>query len=159
MAKQKPHSRPAPAITFYIIQITDWDWSYSFGGLNTTTFDDRRYSDYRNLLVRGRGLLPSKLKAKTEQVELTFHPDIGPAELEQRGNPRPRAVGHLHIHQGVLTGYLSMATEALDAVMRMLLAGRLKHVVLDGEAMRYRQALVRNYELLNQLDPEDYPDE
>lgn len=158
MAKKKRHGRQKLTITYYVVQITEWDWSYSFG-LNATTFDDRRYSDYRHLLVRGKILLPSKLRTKAEAVELTFLPDMTPADLEQRGDPRPRAVGHLNIHQGVLTGGLSMATEALDAVMRMLLAGRLKYVVLDGEAMRYRQALIRHYQLVTQLDPEDYPDE
>ena len=158
MAKKKRRGRPKLAITTYIIQITDWDWSYSFG-LNATTYDDRHYSDYRHLLVRGKVLLPSKLKVKTEAVELTFLPDIRPADPEQRGDPRPRAVGHLQAHKGVLTGGLSMATEALDAVMRMLLAGRSKYVVLDGEAMRYRQALIRHYQLVSELDPEDYPDE
>ena len=157
MAKKKRHSRPAPSITYYIIEITAWDWSYSFG-LNAVSYDDRRYSDYRHLLVQGRVLLPGKLKVKAEAAELTFLPDIRPADLEQRGDPRPRAVGHLHIHQEVLKGTLSMAAEALDAVMRMLLAGRLNYVVLDGEAMRYRQALIRHYELVNQLDPAEYPD-
>ena len=158
MAMKKRRGRPKLTISYYIVQITDWDWSYSFG-LNATTFDNRHYSDYRHLLVRGKVLLPSKLKVKTEAAELTFLPDIPPAELEQRGDPRPRAVGHLQVHKGLLTGGLSMATEALDAVMRMLLAGRLKYVVLDGEAMRYRQALIRHYQLVTQLDPEDYPDE
>jgi hypothetical protein len=93
------------------------------------------------LLIRGRVLLPAKLKLKAETAELTFLPDIRSADLGQRGEPRPRAVGHLNIHEGTLTGGLSMAAEALGSVMHMLLAGRLNYIESDGEPMRYCQAL------------------
>jgi hypothetical protein len=62
------------------------------------------------------------------------------------------------MRDGRLTGFLSMATEALDPITRMLLAGRLNYVILDGAPMRYRQSLIRYYRLETSLDPEDYPD-
>jgi len=158
MAKKKRRSRPAAlSMVYYIVQIVDWDWSYGFS-INVPKWDDRRYSDYRHLLMRGNLLLPTALKLKAETAELTFLPDIGAADLEQHDQTPPRAVGHLNVHDGRLTGGLSMATAALDPVMQMLIAGRLKYVVLDGEPMRYRQALIRHYQLVSHLDSEDYPD-
>ncbi|SCB55091.1 hypothetical protein GA0061098_103466 [Bradyrhizobium shewense] len=52
-----------------------------------------------------------------------------------------------------------MAIDALDSVMRMLLAGRFKYLVLDGKAMRYRKARIRHYRFETKLDLADYPDE
>lgn len=156
-AKKKRRGRPQLAMVDYVVQITDWDWSYSFG-LNSAPHDNRRYNDYRHLLIRGRLLLPTPLMLKAEIAELTFLPDVRPEDIEPRGEHQPRAVGHLNINRGMLTGGLSMATEALDSVMRLLLAGRLNYLELHGEPMRYRHALIRSYQLAKQLNPDDYPD-
>jgi hypothetical protein len=58
-----------------------------------------------------------------------------------------------------VTGGFTMAIDALDSVMRMLLAGRFKYLVLDGEAMRYRKAHIRHSRFETQIDPADYPDD
>src|SRR5882672_1937117 len=63
MAKTKPRGCPEPSTSYYILQITDWDWSYHFG-VNAVRHDDRRYFDRRHLLV----LRPSKLRQKAEPV-------------------------------------------------------------------------------------------
>ncbi len=50
-----------------------------------------------------------------------------------------------------------MAADALagdaDAARRSC-----QYVVMHGESMRYRKALIRHCQLVNQLDPEEYPD-
>jgi hypothetical protein len=102
--------------------------------------------------------LDTSSSLKAPSADLTFLPDIRAEHLEERRDPRPRAVGSLHMQDGTLAGSLSMATEALDPVMRMLLAGRLRYVILDGAPMRYRQSLIRYYRLETTLDPDDYPD-
>jgi hypothetical protein len=58
-----------------------------------------------------------------------------------------------------LAGYLSMPTDAIGPVPQMLLGGRFKYVVLDGEHMRYRKALIRHYEIKIGHNEEDYPDD
>jgi hypothetical protein len=158
MAKTKRRSRPEPSTSYYILQITDWDWSYHFG-VNAARHDDRRYSDYRHLLVRGKVFRPSALRQKAEPVEVTFFPDVSQAALEERGGERPLSVGYLQIHENVLTGGISMATDALGLVMQMLIAGRFNYLVLYGEPMRYRRARIGSYHFETQLNPEDYPDE
>jgi hypothetical protein len=72
---------------------------------------------------------------------VTFLPDVPQAALEERGGERPLSVGYLQIHEKVLTGGISMATDALGLVMQMLIAGRFKYLVLYGEPMRYRQGV------------------
>jgi hypothetical protein len=152
---RKPIRRSkAPQLAFYIVQITAWDWSYSFG-VNSTPYRDTRYNEYRHLHVFGTLLIPRKIKV--EKVELVFLPDLGPTEMEQHGEP-PRCAGSLSIWQNALDGNLSMPKDALNPVMQMLLAGRLKYVVLHGKPTRYRKALIRNYRMVAEVDPDDYPD-
>ncbi|RXT40267.1 hypothetical protein [Bradyrhizobium betae] len=127
MAKTKRRGRPELSTSYYILQITDWDWSYHFG-VNAARHDDRRYSDYRHLLVRGEVLRPSKLRQKAEAVEVTFLPDVSQADLEQRGGEPSLSVGYWQVHNKILTGGISMATDALGLVMQMLIAGRFKSV-------------------------------
>jgi hypothetical protein len=157
MAKKKQRGRPVLSMEYYIVQITEWDWSYSFS-VNVPKWDDRRYSNYRHLLVRGNVLLPSSLMAKAETAELTFMPDVREADFEPGDRAPPRGVGHLNIHNRLLSGGFSMAADGLEPVMQMLLADRVKYVVMHGESMRYRKALIRHYQLVSQLDPEEYPD-
>jgi hypothetical protein len=157
MAKKKQRGRPVLSMEYYIVQITNWDWSYSFS-VNVPKWEDRRYSDYRHLLVRGNVLLPSSLKAKAETAELTFMPDVREVDFEPGDRAPPRGVGHLNIDNRLLSGGFSMAADALEPVMQMLLADRVKYVVMHGESMRYRKALIRHYQLVSQLDPEEYPD-
>jgi hypothetical protein len=154
MAKRKRQSRQSTS--YYILEITDWDWDYHFG-LNTSRYDDLAYSDYRHLHVRGTVLLPTKLRPKVEQVELTFLPNISPADLEKSG-PHPVNVGYLHVHRKNLTGGISMARDALDLVLQMLIAGRFRYLVMYGEPMRYGKTHINSYHFNTALDPEDYPD-
>ena len=130
---QKPRRRSkAPQLAFYIVQITGWDWSYSFS-VNSVSYRDTKYNEFRHLHVFGTLLVPRKIKV--EKVELVFLPDIEPEEMKQHGQP-PRCVGSLAFHRNALDGNFSMPKDALDPVTQMLLAGRLKYVVLDGEPMR-----------------------
>ena len=80
---------------------------------------------YRHLLIRGNVLLPGSAKTKVESVELTLMPDVSDAGFEPADKGPPRAVGHLYVR------------------MQMLLADRLKYVVMHGEPIRHRRALIR----------------
>ena len=106
---------------------------------------------------------PRKLNVET--VELIVLPDIEPAEMELRHDrPTPRSVGSLSIEgekseARKLMGYLSMPVDALGPVLQMLLAGRFKYALMDGEHMRWRKALIRHYRLTAQHNEEDYPDD
>jgi hypothetical protein len=158
MAKLKRRGRPELSTSYYILKITDWDWSYHFG-VNAARHDDRPYSDYRHLLVRGEVLRPSKLRQKAEAVEVTFLPDVSQADLEERGGALSLSVGYLQVHNKIPTGGISMATDTLGLVMQMLIAESFKFIVLYGDPMRYRQARIRSYHFETQLNPNDYPDE
>jgi hypothetical protein len=41
-----------------------------------------------------------------------------------------------------------MPQNALETIMQMLIAGRSKYALMDGEGMRYRKALIRHYRFI-----------
>jgi hypothetical protein len=144
--RQKPqHDMPV----YYVVQISRWDWSYSFS-LNATRYRQGPYLEFRHLHIWGTLLLPSNLKPDT--VELTLMPDI---LLGADAWQPPRAVGSLELHGADLIGHLSMMSDALGPVLQMLIANVTKFVVMDGERMRYRKSLLRGYSLDSHFEPED----
>ena len=158
LRKKRRHTEVMPA--YYHVQITGWDWDFSFS-VNVSKYEDRQYSDYRHLHIHGMLLRPRRLNVET--VDVTIFPDIEPAKMELRQD-RPRAVGSLSIEgkrseRTRLVGYLSMPTDVLGPVLQMLLAGRFKYVLMDGEPMRWRKALIWHYRLTTLHDEADYPDD
>jgi hypothetical protein len=49
--------RPQVLSSTCIMQIEDWDWSYSFG-VNADRYDKRPYSDYRHMVLMGTFCFP-----------------------------------------------------------------------------------------------------
>lgn len=157
MRKSKRRVRLEDQVSCYILEIKDWDWSYSFG-VNDPRHDDRPYSDFRHMQVRAKVLLPSKLRTKAEMAELTFMPDVPPSRIETKVEQHPLGVGYLDLHGGRLTGGFSMTADVLGPVMQMLLAGRFRFLVLDGASMCYGKARIRHYRFEEKIELEDYPD-
>lgn len=161
MPKKKRRRRElTPA--YYNVEITGWDWDYSFSA-NVPKYEDARFSDYRHLLVRGTVLRPRGIKA--EVAELWFFPRIEPEDFKTgRDQPPPRGVGSLEIQgsspdRRKLVGYLSMPKDALEPVLQMLLAARFKYVLMDGEPMRWRKCIIRRFEFAAEHDETEYPDD
>lgn len=149
MHKQRRGKRAS--FGFYLVRITDWDWSYNFR-LVSERFAERHFEEQRHLRVRGRLACPKTIKAKA--VELIFLPSVPAADLVAQdqlpdlgARPPPRGVGSLHLRETGLIGHLEMPKDALDPVLQMLQAGRLRYVALDGDAMRYKKCVIRHYEI------------
>lgn len=155
---RKRTARPEVLTCTYILQIDNWEWSYSFG-VNDPRYDDQPYSDYRHMVVRAKVLLPSKLKLKAELAELTFMPDVSASDLDTKPDRHPVGVGSIDLRDAGIAGGFSMASDALDPVMQMMVAGRFKFIVLEGEKMRYRKPRIRHYRFETQLNLEEYPDD
>jgi hypothetical protein len=72
----------------------------------------------------------------------------------------PTAGGSLSLNLSfdrLLQGLLSFPADALVPVLTTLTAGRLKYVLLDGEPLRRRRALIRHYRLAMSYDEEEFP--
>ena len=142
-------------IGYYHLEITEWDWDYSLS-VNVPPSEDTQFSEYRYLVIRGTLLRPRKIKPETAEINLF------PQSLDiprHQGETRPRSVGSLDFHGGRLVGYLAMALDVLGPVLQMLIAGRYKYLLMDGEPMRDRKAVIRHYYFAAKHDEADYPDD
>jgi hypothetical protein len=78
MAKKKRRGRPVQSFTIYILEISNWDWAYSFG-VNFSTNDDHRYGDYARRHAAGadwtdQQSLPCELTPSFEGQVLSTDP-------------------------------------------------------------------------------------
>ena len=152
MAKRRPRRKPLTPYC-YVVEIDGWDWSFSFG-VNRSRIRDDPYMDFRHLEVTGPLLAPKKVKA--DRAELCIIPKLDLNQVARQAD-QPLAVGSLDLHGGRLHGYLSMPLDTLESVLRMLDTGKLRFVVMDGEHLRYRKALIHHYRLQRELTEDDLP--
>jgi hypothetical protein len=153
MARRKPKRRQRDRNVYYVVEIETWDWSYSFG-LDKTRHRDEPYGEYRHLKIKGKLIRPQQIK--TDSVEVTFLPDVR-LKQEARGRDEPRCVGSLHRERAALHALLSMPADALEPILQMFIAGRMRYVVMNGTPFHYREALVEHYSVESNYDPDDLP--
>ena len=70
--KRRRKSKPAQDYARYVMAIEGWDWALNFG-VTTSRFDPGPYEDYRQLHLRGRLLIPSRIKVDAADVFLMPH--------------------------------------------------------------------------------------
>jgi hypothetical protein len=140
---------------YYVMEITDWDWSFMFG-VSPRRDMDGPYSDYRHLDLRGRLLRPTRIKA--DEVKLSLLPDHRLNEDQRKGH-EPQSVGSLQLYRGQLDGIVSIPADALGQVLQMMIAGRWKYAVFDGDRLHYGQGRLRMFRLHATLEPDDLPPE
>ena len=150
----KRRKRARQETLHYVMEIQDWDWSFIFG---VSPFKDKRegpYSDYRHLELRGRLLRPARVKATT--VEIAFLPDAALNETARKGET-PQSAGSFHLHRGALQFILPMPADALPSVLAMMIAGRFRFVVIEGDRPMRGEGRVRMYRLAATHDEDDLP--
>jgi hypothetical protein len=91
-ATKKRRRPPSKEFVYYIVEIQDWDWGYSFS-LNTERDPIDPYHEFRHLQIEGRMLWPAGLK--TDCVEVSLLPTLD-LEGVARKELKPIALGALH---------------------------------------------------------------
>ena len=156
MAKKK-RRRQSFDWDYYHFRIAGWHWEYSFG-VNVGRQQDTAYPEYCYLTIEATVLRPQKIE--TGAAELIFIPESGLAELDREAASPRLSVGSLELRDAArLFGHLFMPTDALDPILQMLIAERFKYLLLNGERMRWRRALVHRYEFAADYNKSDYPAE
>lgn len=153
--KKRTRRRSRVEPVYYVVEIQEWDWSFWFGVSNMPEHNGP-YDDYRHLVLFGKLLRPSKVKA--ESVELSFLPNQHLNE-GQREHDQPRAIGHLSLHRGAMSGVFSMPADALPSLLVMATAERLRYVVMQGEKLHYGQASVKSFRFETKIGEDDLPPE
>lgn len=137
----------------YVIGIEDWEWALSFG-IDSTKYREGPYMDFRHLHLRGKLIVPSRIKAETVQAVLMPRRI---ADDDRYEAPEPKSVGSVSLHRGRFEALLSMPSDALAPVLQMLIAEKFRFIDLHGHRLRYGSAIIRSYRLEMNIDEEDMP--
>jgi len=155
---KRPDSRkqrlPANEVVRYVLEISDWDWNFSFG-VNSSKHDADPYWDFRHLQISGLLVRPRKLGA--ESAELSFLPNSKLNEKHRQSDPS--MVGFFQLHKKRLTGIISMPSDVLGPVLQMLVGSRFRYIELSGDKLRYGKANLRSYRFETIISDNDMPDE
>lgn len=150
--KVKRRRKPPEEFVDYIVEIESWDFSYWLA-LNTLRNALDPYHEHRHVEIGGRLLRPTGLK--TDRVEVSLFPSTS-LEEERRRDLKPIAVGAIEAYPERLDANLSIPSDALVPILQMLIADRLKFVVMRGAKFRYRSARLHSYSLGTKLDEDDF---
>jgi len=91
---------------------------------------------------------------KTDRVEVSLFPMISLLE-ERRKELKPIAAGSLEVYPERIDANMAIPQDALTPILQMLIAGRLKFVVMRGAKFRYRSARLVSYSLQTKLTEDD----
>lgn len=143
------YARPSKEEVRYVVEIQGWDWGFWFGITNVPS--GGHYDDYRHLEISGTFVAPHKYAGRS--VELAFLPD---RRLNNQGGGTYHidSVGHLTLPRAT-SAICSMPSDALPAVLQMLIAERFRFVVFSGGAARYGQVDFRSFRFATTFDPQE----
>ncbi|QQO34261.1 hypothetical protein JJC00_00635 [Bradyrhizobium diazoefficiens] len=152
--KTKRRSRPTEEIIDYIVEIENWDFTYWLA-LNSLRSALDPYHEHRLVEIRGRLLRPTRLES--DRIEVSLIPSIS-LEEERRKDLKPIALGTIEAYPERLDATLSIPSDALTPILQMLIAGRLKFVVMRGSKFRYRSARLHSYSLGTKFEEDEDPE-
>lgn len=130
--KKTRRRNPPEEFVDYVVEIESWDWSYWLA-LNTLRDPLDPYHEHRHLQIKGRMLRPTGLK--TDRVEVSLFPTTS-LEEERRKELKPLALGALKAYPDRIDASIGIPSDALAPILQMLIAGRLKFVVMRGAKSR-----------------------
>lgn len=157
MAKTQSKRKPEVQTETYLIEIEDWDASYSFSIGKGMAHKHGPYWEHVSLIIHGHFIHPEKVLDKTIKMTVMGKRNEDDALNDPDGDyQEPRCVGSLTV-RGDRREYLGTIPQtALWGLMPMLEAGRIKFVDLHGELLRYGSALIWSISFERNIDPEEY---
>jgi len=167
LSRQPPAKQPSPPRrparntkeAHYVVLIDRWEWNYSFGINNIPKISASRYLDYRLLKIFGNLMRPAKISGS--RAELCFMPMTIRVDAHE-GEALPEYVGGLQEHPEQNTerywAHLSMPQDILPSLLPMLVAQRIRCVVLSGSALSRGLASIRRFRFEATVDPDKQPE-
>lgn len=141
--RSKKRGRPRLETLFarYEIQITSWDFSWSFylSGPTDRWQGKSHFKEVATLTLKGRVIEPEGFKYPEALLRLVADPWLD-ALVE-----KPTAIGSVHINDKQFTSYMCFPSNQMP--MLVSAANRLLHIELYGTPMRYRRALIKELHL------------
>ena len=141
LSKKRGRPRLETLFARYQIQISSWDFSWSFYLSKPTDRWQGRshFKEMATLTLKGRVIDPEEFQYPETLLRLVADPWLDTL-VEQ-----PAAIGSLHINDKQLTGYVCIPSDQMP--MLVSAANRLLFIELNGTPLRYRKALIRDIHL------------
>jgi hypothetical protein len=146
-------SAPPEEFVEYVVDIIDWHWAYHLSFKSGNYRDDDPYREFRHLKIIGKLLGPAGLR--TEVVHISLLPSSVMSE-ERRKNSKPIALGALELYPDMIQGLIGIPADVLSPILQMLIAKKLKYVLLNGSKFYRRSARLTGFSLEMRL-PDDAP--
>jgi len=141
----------------YIVEVIDWETSYSFTVNRNERLFVGSYREHLNLEIKGVLRHPSKFEGKDIKVTL-----LGDRALttqlaaEEYVTPQPVSVGHLTI-RGQQRDYLgSIPFDAVPVVSSLLQAKQVHYISMSGKALFRGSAAINWINFMRDFDPEEW---
>lgn len=141
----------------YIVEVTDWETSYSFTVNRNERLFVGSYREHLNLEIKGVLRHPSKFDGKDIKVTLLGDRTLT-AQLaaEEYVTSQPVSVGHLTI-RGQQRDYLgSIPFDAVPVVSSLLQAKQVRFVSMSGKALFRGSALINWINFMRGFNPEEW---
>jgi len=141
----------------YIIEVADWETSYSFTVNRDNRFYSGAYREHLHLEVKGILRYPFKFDGKDIQVTL-----LGDRKLtsnlagEEYLEPQPLSVGHITI-RGQHRDYIgSLPFDTVPLVSSLLQAKQIRFLSMSGKALFRGSASINYLHFMRDFDPEEW---
>lgn len=155
--KRRRRTRKAEENCSYIIEITDWELSYSFSLNWNERMSDGPYWESLHLETKGIIRMPEKYAPKEIRAvfigDRRIPPDPRDPEL---GNWKPRCVGAITLRGEQREFIGSLPFDSLSLLSSLHEAGKIKFIDLYGKAPSYGSADIRSIHFLQKYNPEEY---
>lgn len=141
----------------YVFEIEDWEFSYSFAVNHNKNIIEGPFWEHTDLKVKGKLAHPEKLKDK--EIEVTIMGSRKETRVvnkpEDYDSVEPKAVGTMTIRgkQSELLCWLPF--DSFQMLCSMLNAGKIKYLMLHGQALYRGDADIRSVSFQEHFSSED----
>jgi len=141
----------------YIIEVADWETSYSFTINRIERLFAGSYREHLHLEIKGVLRHPSKFDGKDIKVTLLGDRTLSSQlAAEECITPKPVSVGHLTI-RGQQRDYIgSIPFDTVPLVSSLLQAKQVRFLSMSGKALFRGGASINSLHFIRDFDPEEW---
>ncbi|HSW39570.1 MAG TPA: hypothetical protein VLL97_08780 [Acidobacteriota bacterium] len=152
--RRKRHRKIVEEYCSYIIEIKDWELTYSHGLNSTPKLFPGQYSEHLDLSIKG--IIRMHEKYSTKGVNLTFIGDREIFPLKNDSDFKPRCVGALTL-RGDRRDFLGkLPFDSLPIIDSRMETKRIQFIDLNGLAPKYGHAYITWVHFFRNYDPNEY---
>lgn len=150
-----PRKRKIDQSETYWIEVDDVEYYYSLH-LHHDSESMQPYMEYCHPKVFGKLLQPSIKQISRAIITLMGDRDMDTLLLpDAKSRYKPRAIGHMETRSGELSGFVSLPFSALIFLLPALKSGSIREIMMSGDKLRYRHALVKSVSFSRHFDPDE----